>query len=142
MNRIKIGLLFAFDDSWTGGVYYLTNILSALKTLPEVERPEVVLFYHNESAISQVKAIGYEPLTYLPVEIGVSRVSRFVLKAVSKLLRKRFYPQYPNNIVDFVFPATSLRFFRNGSIKNLIQIFWIPDFQHKYLPHFFSEKEY
>jgi hypothetical protein len=33
-KRIKLGLVFKYDESWVAGSYYILNLLQALKTLP------------------------------------------------------------------------------------------------------------
>ena len=141
-ERKKIGLLFLYDESWAGGLYYLLNIIHALKRLPANEQPELCIFYKYESMAGTVRATGYPHLRFLPVVKQHAWPIRLFEKAVRKLFIKNYstVPQYAAGEVAFVFPCDYNVNEDFGSIKNLRKIFWIPDFQHKHHPHFFDEE--
>lgn len=136
-NRKRIGLLFAFDESWTGGVYYLYNIILAFKSLHSTRMPELIIFYRDPSVIKGIAELDYPFISYKPLNPkGLLR--RIFWKVIRKLAGPAYHFQYSSTIVDFVFPVTSTSFNRVSSIKKLRKVYWIPDFQEKYLPHFFS----
>jgi glycosyltransferase involved in cell wall biosynthesis len=140
-TRKKIGLLFNFDEGWTGGFYYLVNIINALKFLPDDEKPELIIFYKDEPLREKVQAIGYPFASYLPVQRKVSLITRVFSKAIRMLFDKRYYPQYPVDVADFIFPCTTPQHYHSASLRRIRKVFWIPDFQHKHLPQFFSSEE-
>ncbi|HEY9005603.1 glycosyltransferase family 4 protein [Ohtaekwangia sp.] len=139
--RKRIGLIFSFDSSWTGGLYYLLNIIRALKHLPDPEKPVIVIFYKKEIS-PEIQATAYPALEFLPLQKPASLLERVYIK-VRRLVDKnyRYTPQYEPGIVDFVFPCVSPAYVDSGSLTRVRKIFWIADFQHKYLQHFFSEEE-
>lgn len=140
-KRKKIGLLFAFDEGWTGGFYYLTNILGALNYLSVEEKPEIVVFYKQEDIKSKLQDIQYPFISFLPIHRKLSLIDRIKVKVMRAFVNAKYYPQYPADVVDFIFPCTSIKYMTFGSLREIRKIYWIPDFQHKYLPHFFSQKE-
>lgn len=140
ISRRKIGLLFLFDESWTGGYYYVVNIINALNLLPEIEKPELTIFYRDKAILGKAN-VNYPYLKTLPVRKELTFIARVVTKLRRLILDKSYYPQYADNLVDFVFPSMSVKHTKNGSLRRFRMIYWIPDFQHKQLPHFFSEKD-
>lgn len=142
-ERKKIGLLFLYDESWAGGLYYLLNIIHALNRLPAGEQPELCIFYKYESMPDTVRATVYPHLRFLPVVKQHAGPIRLFEKLVRKLTGKNYstVPQYAAGEVEFVFPCDYNVNEDFGSIKNLRKIYWIPDFQHKHLPHFFDAEE-
>ena len=139
-NRKRIGLLFSFDESWTGGVYYLYNIILAFKSLNDARKPELIIFYRDPSVIKGIAELNYPFIRYKPLVLR-GLVQRAFWKVVRKLAGPAFHFQYSSTLVDFVFPVTSTSFNRSSSIKKLRKVYWIPDFQEKYLPHFFSSDQ-
>jgi glycosyltransferase involved in cell wall biosynthesis len=138
--RRKIGLVFAFDGQWTGGTYYLFNIINALNVLEEGQKPELVIFYKSEEAIASVRSAGYPYLSFLPLKKKLSLADRVIGKLM-RMAGKTYSPQYSPRLVEFLFPCHSYVFQRSGSVQQLRKIFWIADFQHKHLPGFFTPEE-
>jgi glycosyltransferase involved in cell wall biosynthesis len=137
-KRKKIGLIFSFDAHWTGGQYYLLNIIHALNLLPAQEKPELVIFTSGEP----LPVLSYPHVKTLPLKKMPSlgeRIAHRLRRILDRSVRLR--PAYPQQTVDFVFPCTSAAFIYASSLRKLRKVFWIADFQHKYLPHFFSAEE-
>ncbi|MFM5941927.1 MAG: hypothetical protein ACKO9G_00805, partial [Dolichospermum sp.] len=53
----------------------------------------------------------------------------------------RFMALLEKTKVDFIYPLTYADFGQYSNHPSSRKVVWIPDFQHKYLPHFFTENE-
>jgi glycosyltransferase involved in cell wall biosynthesis len=140
----KIGLLFEnYGEHWTGGEYYLFNIIRSFQYFNE-NLPHFVIFYSNALVIEKVKELKYKgPVTFKPVTKPVFKPLAFVTRLFEKIFRidLQIGASYPSNTVDFIFPCIYASIEENISLKKLRKVYWIPDFQHKYLPAFFSSEE-
>lgn len=131
-NIIKIN--YQYNEDWIGGSYYIQNLIHALNTLESSKKPYLLIHSSNENAVNELKNITSYPYlkrySYNKLNIlqrGINYLSR-------KIFKKNVFRLFP----DFLFAFPSSYHERDQLEK---QIFWIPDFQDKYLPHFFSEEE-
>lgn len=131
-KRKKIGIVFISDD--IGVVYYLINIVSTLNFLPELKKPEIVIFY-NKQCEKFLPLINYKYIKTIKVDIN--QRNRIKLYIESLLLRKNlFYKKLISSYqVDGLFPFND---FPVPIISKTIITSWIPDFQHKFYPQFFT----
>ena len=124
MARLTIGLRFKPQEGWTGGVYYLRNLVSALGQLPETRRPRLVLVGGDVQTADELRAeTGYPDLR---------RLSRSRLERVPA-------PRLP-----FARPAgEEIALMLMGSPPGLEDrgVQWVPDFQEDRFPEFFDETE-
>lgn len=133
-KRIKVVLNYQYDENWIGGTYYIQNLIHALQTLSDEDKP----FLHiksDDNAVERLKELTSYPYlkTFNPYS-NIGKLKRGINIISRKIIKKNAFNLYKN--FDAVFPAT----FQEGeNIKS--KIFWIPDFQEKHLPHFFSEEE-
>ena len=145
-NRLRIGLLLIGDRSWIGGIEYFKNIIFALHSLPSDIRSEIeVNLICSKSKADpsflniiekKIDRLIDQDMGFVPVTIK-NRICQILLYRLFKenwadfelfLKRKKF---------DFVYPH-----FSSGSFqKHYRSAAWIPDFQHKCLPVFFSKSE-
>lgn len=133
---IRVGFIFAFDGSWLGGINYFRNLLTAVYALPDRKIEPVILTGMHMPA---------ERLTGFPsVEVVRSRLfDRYSLPwAVRKvwhrssghdLLLERFLVDHHIAVLSH-----SVQLGRHARIPT---IGWIPDFQHRRMPEFFSAPE-
>lgn len=138
MVKIKVGLIYGYSENWIGGSYYIINLISALRTLPDNEKPEIFLIAKNINDIEHVKSINYPFIHYLPVEPVQSIPIRIVNKLSRTLFGKNWIRKcYSSTDFDWVYPYTNYQ-----SISKIkYKIYWIPDFQELYFPNFFSKEE-
>jgi len=61
----KSRALFQYDEGWTGGFYYMLNIVNALNQLPHNEKPELVIFYKNLLIKEKLRSLQYPFLSFL-----------------------------------------------------------------------------
>jgi glycosyltransferase involved in cell wall biosynthesis len=140
-----IALIMQGGYAWIGGIEYIRNIILALGSLPAEVRAtfevSLVTNSHTESNfISSIKPFVKKIYT---VEADASPR---LFERIKRTIKTRFLKQPGYNVFDlflrshefdFVYPYHSPLCRR--SLKNVAA--WIYDFQHKYLPQFFSEQE-
>ena len=138
-KRIKLGIPFTANDAWIGGTYYILNLISALKRLPEIDQPIITILTKNEADYLIAKETGYP---FLKFHNPYSTTRNFIEKIVDKI-HKIVFNKYiidkriSAKEVDVLFPANNEWIF--DRIQN--KIFWFPDFQHIVYPSFFSSDE-
>ena len=134
-----IGLLPYGDKRWVAGLIYTHNLIRALASLPANERPRLQLLLTPKNSVKEhlelrdcLPEVHYYAFTHKwPLwkqagGIGLSLAGLRWPRSLENLVAKRG--------LGIVFPAhTSL-----GKTFPVPWIGWIPDFQHKRLPQFFS----
>ncbi len=117
---MKKGLLInAFEDSgWIGGLYYKKNIAFQLTQSSSINIRINVITSKDVKLFNDIKGL----------RVFYCNKGRFyrLRKALIMLLHSIRY-EYP--------------FFREVKRGNIININWIPDFQHKYYPDYFTSEE-
>jgi glycosyltransferase involved in cell wall biosynthesis len=133
-KRAVVGIPFNYDESWIGGTYYVKNLICALGLLPEQERPELWLISQGEHSFDFIrKETRYPYLNWLQphriagIDRGQGRKAMWLSRFTPRwwLKRVRF---------DVVFPFPIDTRWRQT-------VCWIPDFQDKRMPEFFSVEE-
>lgn len=142
-KRKSIAIIYTNDENWIGGTYYIQNLIAAFLKLPENEKPHVLLLSKTKEEFEQVEKTGYSYLTWQQLEFvepGLSIVKRFINKTMKMLNgydRFAFPLMLELKNVTAIFPAPiGLK-----AQPLLKKIYWIPDFQEKYYPTFFSKTE-
>lgn len=132
---IRIAFTLIGGKDWTGGYNYLLNLLRVITTRrPGAVQP--VLFFGNDVDADEVRP--FEAID--GVEIVTSRVLNADRRIVSLLQSLLFganpamHRLFQNHRVDVIFENAQFHGWRLG----IPAIAWIPDFQHRALPHLFS----
>lgn len=125
MSRLTLGLPFELHEHWTGGVYYVRNLVCALGLLPASRRPRLVVLGDDPRALEYLRTeTGYPQLRMVapadlargqpsPLPFGLGRDRREV------------------DVILLGGPP--------GLEDRAIQ--WVPDFQEKRFPEFFPKSE-
>jgi glycosyltransferase involved in cell wall biosynthesis len=136
-TRRKIGLIYQYNENWIAGTYYIENLVAALKLLPAEHQPRLIIFTEQPEQFTILK----NKINYPFFKLGIIKEKFNLLeKGVNKISRtltghNYYYPF--NKRLDLLFPAS-----REGSFDPLQKkLYWIPDFQEHYLPHFFTNEE-
>ena len=118
-------------SGWIAGFYYIKNCLQALSQLPANEQPNVYAFVPEALIDKLVESTNFAEASWLTiVPIAESMlVDREGIEQLEKLVQ-----EYE---CDVFFPAITPPVM---VVKSKI-IGWIPDYQHKYFPEFFSKEE-
>lgn len=135
-ERKQITLLYQYNDNWIGGSYYIINIIKALNCLDDFEKPNIHIQYAFGTSIDEIKKINYPYIEYFSYSFDIFE------RIINKLSRVFF----GKNLIKIKLKGESIKnlYPMSHSInkKNINNFFyWIPDFQDRYLPHLFSNKE-
>jgi glycosyltransferase involved in cell wall biosynthesis len=131
-ERKKIGIIFISND--IGVIYYLVNIVKTLNYLNDSKKPEIIVFFNNQTE-HFLSLFDFKNLKRVKVNIN-NNSKKIYLKSIiqrENLFYKEFLAAYP---VDVLFPFND---FPVPVIGKAIVASWIPDFQHKFYPYFFSK---
>ena len=134
---IRVGFVIDFTaQDWTGGINYYGNLLNALYSLPD-RKIEPVIFTGLKADLSLFKDFPSVEIirTGLLDKSGIIVLMRHLCRLI--FVKEWFLEQLliKNNI-----SLLSHYGFLSSNAK-IPTIGWIPDFQHRHLPEFFSEKE-
>lgn len=142
---MTIGLIMQGGRTWAGGAEYIKNIALALASLPAdvraTFRVKVLCAQELEddylqSLLPVVESIHYLEKEQLPLTF-VNKVKWKLKQIFSKRVNPRLDEFLQSLDVDFVYPY----FDPTAQNVPVSSCPWIPDFQHKYLPHLFSKSE-
>lgn len=141
---LRIALIMQGGHGWIGGQEYIRNIILALATLPQVIRDtfEISLLTTTTADSNFIESLKpyLKKIYFLDEMLQPSPLNR-IKSAVSRIVLKKSGCPYDviadKNNFDFIYPCTS-----PGEGFSLEKVgAWIYDFQHKYLPDFFTEQE-
>jgi glycosyltransferase involved in cell wall biosynthesis len=132
MSVIRVGFVFeTLNNGWIGGLNYYLNLIKTVQMMPD-SRIEIVIFTGNK-----VDLHGLETSTQVVRSnlFDNGALSRNFRKVIQKLLGKDLllYALLKRHKIDCLSHSATL--WKACTIPALP---WIPDFQHKRLPQFFS----
>jgi hypothetical protein len=135
--RSKIGLIFIYNEQWMGGTYYILNLVHVLNLLNENEKPYLVIFSNRYDFEILKNEINYPFLEFEELsENPNSRLFKYLNKLTSKIFGLKIIKRRYKKNIDAIFP------FQNNNYINPInsdkRIYWIPDFQEKHFPEYYS----
>ena len=134
-KKIKVGIIYSYDENWIGGTYYYQNLIQSLNLLPDTRKPHLVILSNSVDSIDSIKVINYPFITYKELNTTLSFFQKFRNKIIRRLFPKSIIPKKKINFgIDVLFHPSEIQI--PNSIKN--HLYWIPDFQEVYLPHLFS----
>ena len=140
-ERIRIGLIFTYNENWIGGAYYILNIVHALTTIEDSKKPHIVVLSSSEKEFDFLKKTTLYPyLSYFnfPAKAHYSIAERVINKLSRITFKKNIVvKKLPQPDISFLYPFER----ESIQIKGLKRVNWIPDFQEEFLPHFFSTEE-
>lgn len=134
VRRKKIGIVFSNNENWIGGTYYFLNLVSSFLLLDDKDRPEVTLFLWEKKDFEMVQKTGYPYLNFINFYIPYSLPARVLNKFFPSLCKRYSLKRFASNQVDVVFPYG----FQETLINIPLKVFWIPDFQERFYPDYFS----
>jgi glycosyltransferase involved in cell wall biosynthesis len=139
-QKIKLGLVFKYDEAWVAGSYYILNLIQALKTLPTEKQPEIILFTDREEDRKKVEDIGYNNLTHKTYIPHFNFLEKLLNKISRKLTNKNVVEKRMcDSDVDYIF--IQRRSWETDLLSNSKKIFWIPDCQELIMPDLFFKRE-
>jgi glycosyltransferase involved in cell wall biosynthesis len=137
-----VALLAQGGPDWIAGRIYICNLVRAVNLLPEDERIPFRLVLSHTSKPEHLADMGAGPLAarYFAFRAADSPVTK--LRGGASSLRRGRWPRSLEEVIvradaRIVFPCLASL----GREFPAPWIGWIPDFQHKRLPQFFSDAE-
>jgi glycosyltransferase involved in cell wall biosynthesis len=136
-KRKRLGLIFGYDDQWIGGTYYTLNLIQSFKTLPDDLQPNIVVFSTQADFQRLSQEVSYPYLTFefldeRPLPNWQRGINRLSVKLSGRKIIKRTY----KGQLDALFLFQHCGYLE--SVPMARRIYWIPDFQDKHLPQFFT----
>lgn len=131
-KRPTIGLNFFFDNQSNSGIVnYIYNIISALNTLDEDQKPKILVFYSENAPIEYLKEIKYPFIRY---EVFRTNITNRYIRKLNDIL-KRFtnrniylYLKYFSKI-DCLYPYFEFMDHQFREAPN--KIHWMVDFNNR-----------
>lgn len=136
-ERDKIGILFSYSEGWIGGTYYFINLIHSFLSLPDDNRPHVVVVSDDYNSFEKIKETKYPYLSYLKATPNYTLFERIINRISRKLLNKNIIQKiHTRNDLPVLFGYFEQLFFVNCIRK----VYWIPDFQDRHYPQYLGIK--
>jgi glycosyltransferase involved in cell wall biosynthesis len=137
---IRVGLVVLLRSEWQGGVNYFHNLLSSFRRNPDPHLQLVVFTEHPEDAAHYRSGA-------IEVHVWPGLAPRN-FRNIPRRAFKRFLGRDPlllsllkRHRVDLLSHLSPQALFALGEQTSVPELLWMPDFQHKRLPHFFGSEE-
>ncbi|MDJ1482404.1 glycosyltransferase family 1 protein [Cytophagaceae bacterium YF14B1] len=138
-KRKRVGLIFSYNEGWIAGAYYIQNLIHALNSIAEEDKPELVIL-SNKADFEKIKKICYPYLSHFEITITYNLVEKVLNKLARTITGRNIFEKRPSAaLADVFFPMSNEDLF--GLITHHQRLFWIPDFQEYHLPHFFTDEQ-
>jgi len=138
INRKKLGLVFSYDEQWIGGTYYTINLVHALNKLSDNQKPEIIVFSNTKDFQRLVGETDYPYLVFEDIsQSEYSRLEKVINNVSGRILKKKILRKSYKKPIDALFILQRSEYLE--SIPAEKRIYWIPDFQDKHYPQFFTE---
>jgi len=126
INR-KIGFFYINDPNWIGGLDYIINAVNSLNYLETEKQPDIEILVSEDVNLEELSGrITYSKFNFhvLPLKIK---------HTLSLWLTNRYRWEY-------VYPFPKGKVYDNlfWGMSDRRKIYWIPDFQEEYFPHYFE----
>lgn len=141
VKRFTIGLNYFFDNhSNSGIVNYIYNIIAALKSLPDNEKPAIVVFFSENAPVDYLRTIDYPYINFLLFQ---SYPSNFILRKMNGLVRRIikndiFKQLFYYSKIDSLYPCFTINDNNFDDYKN--RIFWLVDFNNRAFPDHYGDE--
>lgn len=135
--KVKVAFTIFGGPEWTGGINYLKNILCAIQEIPG--KPIKPILFHADDVKKETIDLLIPFLDSKPIAVPEWRKSRkhSIVQRVKlgSLLSDKLSERYfTKENIDLVFQSGKWYGFKFP----IPTIAWIPDFQHKHMPHMFD----
>jgi glycosyltransferase involved in cell wall biosynthesis len=143
-SKLKIAILMQGGRGWLGGTEYIKNLILALGSLPDEVRSTFEVHLISDQPLETELRDQLNPYVQKFYSKDIDLPALNILNSSRWRLERRFLkktdPRLEELIVqesfDFIYPYS-----RRSKLSSFRAAAWIPDFQHKYLPQFFTQQE-
>jgi glycosyltransferase involved in cell wall biosynthesis len=139
-KRFRIGLSFFFNDQTNSGIVnYIYNIIAALKTLPEGEKPKIIVFHNDQSPIVALKEINYPYISFFNFRDHPSgKLANRFNHLAKRIFKVNFFAKLKYyNKIDCLYPYFDFLDFGMSDAKNKIR--WLVDFNNRAFPQHYKD---
>lgn len=133
---IKVGIVLMPNDNWLGGIHYYRNLIRAVNSLPD-RQIEFVAITDTGRDVEQLKDFQCSEVVMTQLFKRYS-FAWFIRKISAKLFKNDFLLSALLRKHNIAVLTHSGWLGKNAKIPT---IGWIPDFQHRHLPNFFTKNE-
>jgi glycosyltransferase involved in cell wall biosynthesis len=140
-KRFTIGLNYFFDNQSNSGIVnYIYNIIAALKTLDDDTKPAIRVFYSQNAPIEYLKSIGYPYIDYVLFEpYPANTLLRKLNGLVKRIFKTDIYKQTKYfNKIDSLYPYFDVVDNNFAAYKN--KVHWLVDFNNRAFPEHYGDK--
>lgn len=137
---MRIGVILTGDYTWAGGLYYSLNIIKLLQRASTTKKITVVVIVNRNTQTELLKEISPQAVEFADLD-----QKSFFYKAWCKVMGKlsgnnyRFVSDINALQLDALYPVIH---YEQGQEKlNCRTVYWLYDFQHKFLPELFTQEE-
>jgi glycosyltransferase involved in cell wall biosynthesis len=133
----RVGFILYGLNNWLGGINYFVNLIQAISDLPR-KKIEPVLFAGHTLDNTSIDKLPSRYIHYSKLFDGwsspkLNKLHYLYYNLATNLVLKKYH-------VD-VLSHANFSGLRLPTILKIPALGWIPDFQHKHLPRFFSSRE-
>lgn len=140
-TRKRIGLFFGYSETWIGGTYYWLNWINALNTLPDKEKPVMVIISDKASFQYLKRETAYPYLEHFLWRNDSSLWYKMLNVLPLRITGKRLFCNRLHGTFDALMPCGI-----GGANTEILsigkRINWFPDFQYDHLPEFYTPHKY
>lgn len=140
--KLRLGVILQGSTSWMGGLEYTRNLLKALYALPAEVQSTFTLRVLSESAVDR-NLFSDMPGRFQRELCDNLAVPPLWVRAARRLAPAAFshwceFPRQARRLgVEFLYPFNRAA----PEYRDVASAAWIPDFQHRHLPEFFTREE-
>lgn len=131
---MRIGIVLTGDYNWAGGLYYSLNLIKLLSEISATKKLTVVAIVNASTPPELIN-----DLPKLNVKIVRLHQKSIFYRIYHKIKNDRFVADINALNLDVIYPLIAYDHIHK-KIKCRV-IYWLYDFQHKFLPQLFSIKE-
>lgn len=131
---MRVGIILTGDYGWAGGVYYSLNVIKLLQAI-SLSRPLKIVVIVNSSTPADLIA----GLLHENTEVTFLDRKPLIYKIYHKVRGTRFIADINALRLDVIYPL--IAYDPSHARLNCKCIYWLYDFQHKFLPELFSAEE-
>lgn len=131
---LRVGFIFSPDPNWMGGVNYYLSLLRGLDK--EIQDENVVVFTDSSKSKELLGKLNNISVVVTPV-LKRTGLRRFIYRCCNKIFGE-------NSALFFILKRYRIDLLSHHYFPKYLGVSsmpWIPDFQHKVLPHYFTDKK-
>jgi glycosyltransferase involved in cell wall biosynthesis len=134
--REKVALTYDYSENWIAGTYYVINLIKALNSVRDEEKPHLVILFQRQEGLGLIKEIGYPYISFVNAAVKQGgRLTEFIKRLIRRITKINLYLRYQLKGVQHIFEGSD----KYPYIQN--HYYWVHDFQEFRLPDFFSKED-